>query len=354
MIKKLLFVALIFPSSLSLAFAGSVDDLLKSGEAKNKAGNYQGAVDDYSAAIQLNEAETGKYLKNLEQYSNLTEFEKASIENAELFEVRHDLAVPYYGRALGYIGLSKSAEAMKDLDMAVKIDEKYGDAWCELGLLKHEAGKKDEGCIDLRTAADLGSVKAKDEYENKFCWNSSLNYAKEGTSKLNLRKYEAALTDFNLAVKLNPDSASNYCKRGLCYYGLGKFDKAIEDFSKAAEIDAKGAEYPYHKGMAFYSQEKFEQAFEEFGKAIRLNVNYFDAYLYRGYSCEGMGQSKSALYDYGQAIRIKPDDGMAYYRRGLLKQEYDNKGACEDFRKASELGIFEAEGYVEECDAKKK
>lgn len=348
MIKKLLFIALILPGSFCMA--GNVADLLKSGEAKQKAGKYQEAFADFDQAVKTNEAETEKYLKNLENYNNLSAFEKASVDNAEIFEVKHDLAIPYYDRGTAYVGLGKKDEAMKDFEMAIKIDAKYGDAYCERGLLKHAAGQKDEGCIDLRTAADLGSVKAKDQYENAFCWNSSLNYAKEGLSKYRLKQYEAALTDFNLAVKLNPDSAVNFLNRGLCYYGLGKFDKALADFTKASEINPDKAIYAYHKGLAYYSQEKHQAAFDEFSKAIKLNPNYYDAYLYRGYACEGMGQTKSALYDYGQAIRIKPGEGQAYYKSGLLKQDAgDSKGACNDFKKAAELGIEDAEGYAAEC-----
>lgn len=350
MIKQLLFITFVF--SFSFALAGSTAaELVKSGETKNKAGKYQEALADFEQAVKLNEAETQKYLKNLEQYNNLTDFEKASIENAELFEIRHDLAVPYYGRGMAYVGLGRKEEAMKDFEMAIKIDGKYGDALCERGLLKHAAGQKDEGCIDLRAGADLGSAKAKDEYESKFCWNSSLNYAKEGLSKYRLKQYQAALTDFNLAVKLNPDSAINFLNRGLCYYGLGKFDKALEDYTKAAELEPSRPLFTYHKGMALYSQEKHQQAFDEFSKAIKMNVNYYEAYIYRAYACEGLGQAKSAIFDYGQAIRIKPGEGLAYYRSGLLKQEAgDSEGACNDFKKAAELGIEDAEGYVEACN----
>lgn len=352
MTKHLLFIAFVLSYSVSIA-AGSASELIKSGETKNKAGKYQEALADFDQAVKLNEAETQKYLKNLEQYNNLSDFEKASVENAELFEVKHDLAIPYYGRGMAYVGLGKKEDAMKDFEMAIKIDPKFGDAFCERGLLKHAAGQKDDGCIDLRTGADFGSVKAKDEYESKFCWNSSLNYAKEGMSKYRLKQYEAALTDFNLAVKLNPDSATNFLNRGLCYYGLGKFDKALEDFTKAADLEPNRPIFTYNKGLALYSQEKHQQAFDEFTKAIKLNSNYYEAYLYRAYACEGLGQPKSAIYDYGQAIRVKPSEGLAYYRSGLLKQEGgDSNGACNDFKKAAELGIEDAEGYAEACNAK--
>lgn len=350
MIKKLLLIVFLLPCSFAFSQAADVTALIKSGEAKTKSGNFQGAVDDYTQAIKLNEEETAKYLKKLEQVANLTAFEKASLESAELFELRPELAVPYYGRGTSLAALGKKEEAIKDIEMAIKIDSKNGDAYCELGLIKHAMGKKDEGCIDLRTGADLGSAKAKDEYENKFCWNTSLNYAKDGNTKLKLRQYEAAITDFNLAVKLNSDSAINYLRRGQCYMGLGKFDKALADFVKASEVEPKRADCFYFKGLVLYSMEKHQEAFDELSVAIKMNPNYYDAYLYRGYSCEGLGQFKSAQYDYTQAIRIKPNEGLAYYRSGLMKQEMnDKKGACADFKKAAELGNEDAEGYVAEC-----
>lgn len=49
-------------------------------------------------------------------------------------------------------------------------------------------------------------------------------------------KYEAALTDFNHALELNPKLAEAYGNRGLAYKAMGQVEKAIADFERVLEL----------------------------------------------------------------------------------------------------------------------
>ncbi|MCC7302902.1 MAG: tetratricopeptide repeat protein [Bacteroidia bacterium] len=346
--KKILF-CLVLILSATLTAQLKFEDHIKNGRTKLDAKNFAGAYQDFQSAYNAKQAEINNYLNKRKAFDKLTEFEKASLENAEALQPRNDFAQVYYYRGLASLGLGKKEDALKDFEMSIYMDDKFAGPYLERGKILFEKGQKDQGCLDLRAAADLGSPAAKELYEDNFCWNNAVNYVKEGTSKLALKQYESALNDFHLAVKLNPDSASYYMYRGQCYYGMGKFNEAMLDFTRAIDRNPNKAEYFYHRGLAYYSQEKHKLAFEDFGKAVSMNPNYVDAILYRAYSCEGMGNWKSAIYDYGQVIRIKPDDGYAYYRRGLAKQESKDKTACTDFKKAVSLGNEESVDYAAGC-----
>ncbi|HEY6161431.1 MAG TPA: tetratricopeptide repeat protein [Bacteroidia bacterium] len=346
------FFTLLFTCSVFLSASAQgqeMDPMVKSGIQKYDAKNFAGALQDFSSFISKNKPTIDKYLKDKAAYDKLTEYEKALVENAQLLDRRNDLAMPYYYRGMCNLNTGNKDAAMQDFDMAIQLDSKYPDPLYQRGKMLVENGKKEEGCIQIRTAADLGSAAAKELYEENFCWNASLNYMKEGTTKFNLGQYNEAINDFDLAIKLNPDSANLFNKRGQCYYALGKFDKALLDFGKALERDSSKAEYYFRKGLCYYSQEKHQQAFSEFSKAIQMDNNYADAYLYRAYSCEGMANSKSAIYDYGQVIRIKPEDGLAYFKRGLLKQDMKDHTACKDFKQAAALGYEDAADYAASC-----
>ncbi|MEA3451547.1 MAG: tetratricopeptide repeat protein, partial [Bacteroidota bacterium] len=57
-----------------------------------------------------------------------------------------------------------------------------------------------------------------------------------------------------------------------------------------------------------------------------------------------------AIDAYNEAIKIKPEYGFAYSNRGSAKElTKDFKGACKDWKKAVELGIKEAENYLQDC-----
>lgn len=325
------------------------EDHIKNGRTKLDAKNWSGAFQDFQNAYNSKQAEINKYTNERKAFDKLTEFEKASLENAEAIQPRNDFAQVFYYRGLASLGLGKKEDALKDFEMSIYMDDKYAGPYYERGKILFEKGQKDQGCLDIRAAADLGSAAAKELYEDNFCWNNSINYIREGNTKLTLKQYEAALNDFTIAIRLNPDSGSSFVKRGQCYYGMGKFSEAITDFKRAIERDPNNAEFYYHLGLAYYSWEKHKDAFDNFSKAVSMNPNFSDALLYRAYSCEAMGNWKSAIYDYGQIIRIKPEDGFAYYRRGLAKQESKDKTACTDFKKAAALGNEEAADYAAGC-----
>ena len=47
-----------------------------------------------------------------------------------------------------------------------------------------------------------------------------------------------------------------------------------------------------------------------------------------------------AIADFNKAIELNPDDASAYYNRGAVKSSLgDDNGACQDGRKAQQLGF---------------
>ena len=62
-----------------------------------------------------------------------------------------------------------------------------------------------------------------------------------------------------------------------------------------------------------------------------------------------MGDFAGAIYDYSQVIKIKPKDSDALFNLANIKKEIgDMNGACEDWRKAVDLGDEEAENLLKE------
>jgi tetratricopeptide (TPR) repeat protein len=346
------FVLLLFTGAIVVgagAQKSEMDPLMKSGIQKYDSKNFNGALQDFSGYISQHKTEIDKFIKDKTAYDKLTEYEKALVENAQLLDHRNDLAQPYYYRGMCYLNTGNKDAAKGDFDMAVQLDPTYAEPHYQRGKMMVEGGKKEEGCIEIRTAVDLGSASAKELYEENFCWNASINYSSEGKTKYNLGKYAEAIGDFDLAIKLNPDSASFWSRRGMCYYSLGKFDKAMADFTQAIQRDSASPEYFYRRGLCYYSLEKHQLAFTDFSRSLQNDNNFADAFLYRAYACEGMANTKSAIYDYGQVIRIKPNDGLAYFKRGLLKQDLKDKTACKDFKQAAALGYEDAADYAASC-----
>ncbi len=343
--------SLLLVSLLSIQLvAGNAAELIQSGEIKLRAKNFSGAAEDFTQAIFLQEQEVKTILKSQDEYAVMSTYEKAKLEDTDFLNARHDLALPYYGRGLAFLSLEKNTEALADLDIAIRLDDRYVDAYFDRATVKLKLAKNEMACLDIKKAALLGHKKAEAAYKENFCANAALSYYKEANNKYTLHKYEEAIPLFDQALQLNPDSASYYVKRAKCLLETKKVDKAMADYDQAIALSPANKEFYFARALAYISLEKYPKAFEDLTQVIKMDANNFDAYLQRAAVCESTNQTNSAIYDYGQCIRVRPSDGSSYYKRALLYKELNQeKEACLDFKKAAALEIDEAADYAKDC-----
>mgnify|MGYP001418255557 CR=1 FL=1 len=77
----------------------------------------------------------------------------------------------------------------------------------------------------------------------------------------------------------------------------------------------------------------------------QIAKDYFDSGLSKAKS----GDYSGAFLDFTKAIELKPDDAMAYSNRGLAKNDLkDLSGACDDWRRAANLGHSNAAKWVKD------
>jgi tetratricopeptide (TPR) repeat protein len=65
--------------------------------------------------------------------------------------------------------------------------------------------------------------------------DSNLAYLSRSYCFKHLKKWDAAISDFNFLISHDP-SQNNYCQRGLCYAKLHNYKSAIEDLCQAYNV----------------------------------------------------------------------------------------------------------------------
>ena len=185
-------------------------------------------------------------------------------------------------------------------------------------------------------------------------------YYNRGTARFHLGRYEDAITDFDETVNLNRDYASAYNNRGLAKERLGRYEDAIADFDEAIRINPDEASFYYHRGLANNSPQKYEDVIADFSQAIRLapdnalfrfhrgltkfylgereaataaTVSYDEAHRDPYYALKQyLEHYESAISDFDEVIHINPDYTQAYYQRGLSKHHLEEyESAISDF-----------------------
>lgn len=226
-----------------------------------------------------------------------------------------------------YVKMGKYKEALKDLDMAIKLDS---NRW--------------------------------EEHINKATVYRILNYKK------------ALIQELSICIEMEPNMDRFLRERAEVYIELKELSKAERDITKAILIDSTNKENYFWYGLYFIERELYEEARNQFTKAIELDHKYILAYNNRGicnmrlenysasiadydlllkidkthktgYSNRGdahffAGNFNNAISDYSHSIILEMKDGSMYKKRGIAYTKvHKYELALADFKKAKTFGI---------------
>ena len=144
-------------------------------------------------------------------------------------------------------------------------------------------------------------------------------YLNRGAAKYNLKEYFAAIADYDMAIRYKPDYVLAYNNRGAAKENLKEYDAAIADYDTAICIKPDYANAYVNRGAAKENLKEYFAAIADYDMAIRLDPDHAAAYLNRGLAKYHLKQYAAAIADYDTAIRIDPDYALAYFNRGNAK-----------------------------------
>ncbi|MGB0522044.1 MAG: tetratricopeptide repeat protein [Flammeovirgaceae bacterium] len=174
--------------------------------------------------------------------------------------------------------------------------------------------------------------------------------------KLYIRKeYRAALQLFNQALVLDTVNSHYFANRGHTHYALGNWKFAMADYRKANQVAPKGTHETYFQMAEILHKQwqQYKKALPNYQKAIELiheNGMVLDlprCHFSRATCYLKLKQYENAIADFSKTIEMRPNHFGAYANRGMARYNTnDQDGACQDWRKAVELGYEAAQSYV--------
>jgi tetratricopeptide (TPR) repeat protein len=228
---------------------------------------------------------------------------------------RADLSTAYYNRAVARHATGDDLGAKADYIQVVELDPTPRDpqAYCNRGIAKSVLGDREGALVDIKKAALLGNLTAREWLKNNgeknpvYTDDMAKNVLSNGKAKLASGNYKGAIADFTRAIELDPKLAPAYFNRGIAKRSTGESKSSRADFVKAVKYD------PTPKDA--------------------------EAYCNRGIAKAAIRENRDAMTDFNKAIELDPQYSAAYSSRGKLKNETgDKKGALADMKKATELG----------------
>ncbi|MBD2533284.1 tetratricopeptide repeat protein [Nostoc flagelliforme FACHB-838] len=344
---------------LSKPVSDDQSTLYQKGVNKYDAGNYEGAIEDFNQAIELDPQNALAYNRRGDAYYRLGDYEQAQADSSQAILLNPQDANAYFDRGFAFSELNKYKEAIADYTQAIKLNSKDAYAYYGRGLARAKS-KDNKGAIEdfskaialkpqyneaylqrgilrRRLRQRLEAIQDFDKIIKNNPTDAKAYYQRGLTQSINKQKY-AALKDYTDAVNINPKYIEAYLNRGDIYSDLGNKVEATEDYNTILQIDPKFIAAYIHRGIHRFSFGDYKGAIEDYTAALKLDANNVAAYNNRGNAYLELGNKKAANQDYSRAIAINANNALAYYNRGVIRTKQKNKhGAIADFKKAAKL-----------------
>jgi len=131
--------------------------------------------------------------------------------------------------------------------------------------------------------------------------NVLMAYNNRGTAYLHKGDYDKAISDFNQALRIDPDYEKTYYlydNRGTAYLRKGDYERAIADYHQALRINPNYAMAYHNRGTALLYRGDPEEAISDFNKALEINPGYAETYFNKALACEKIGNPQEAIESY--------------------------------------------------------
>ena len=131
-------------------------------------------------------------------------------------------------------------------------------------------------------------------------------YNLQGASYAALQMYNAAITSYERAIKIDPVFADAYLNRGSALQEIGELETAILSFNKTLAINPQHPIAFFNMGNALTAKGELGLAIECYKNALKIMPDYTEAYINIGTALERQGDLQGAIKTYCENLKIHP------------------------------------------------
>ena len=216
--------------------------LFESGVNRLVEGNYQAAVADFTQAIELKENIAEAYSDRCRAHLELANYKNAISDCTHAITLTNDPTEPLLSRGTAYYRQGNYQAAINDSDRVIALHKCDFRAYYNRALAY--AGEKNY----LKAVADLNLALV--QLPNNSPVLLADIYTDRGLARFELADYQAAMQDFSLAIRLNPQDERAYYNRGCTCFRHGDYLTAIHNFTTALQLNPDNAQAHLNRGIA--------------------------------------------------------------------------------------------------------
>jgi len=272
------------------------------------SGNLSGAMTNAQNAVNLLPGSAGDWSQLGVIMAKQKKYEDAVLAFQRAFQLNPQDVWSLQNLAQSLNDLGRHEQAIGKYRQAVAIKPRFGPAWLGLGQIYEAMGRKTEAdeCYQnalrnrIDRAAELGSLA-------RFCINHDWR--------------EAAATNFDDALKLNPFDAALQLEAGKNLSFLGRGVEAEKHFREAVTLVPDSIEARFFYGSELGRDGKPVEAVREFREAVRIMPNMVEARYNLGISLVAAGDYTEALGQFEKVLAQDPANAKALQYEQALRQK---------------------------------
>jgi Flp pilus assembly protein TadD len=274
-------------------------------------------------------------------------------------EVTRDNYAAHYSLALAQGEAGHDAEAIDQLERAIRIKPNYALAYNNLGVIYARQGK-DQMAIEefaraVRCSPDYAPARvnlgqalmkagnleqAKAEFRAALSPGPHLADAQRNLGQALTRQGQCAEAERHLseALRIKPDDPGIHVDLAMNLKKQGKLAEAVKEYNIAVALQPDNAEAHNNLAVIFAQQGDFQRAIEECAQAARSNPQDADVLCNCGTIYNALGDFEQAGRRFEEAVRLQPR--CAKYRYNLayaLDEQGHGEAARQQYRSAYKL-----------------
>ncbi|KAH0643627.1 hypothetical protein KY285_032287 [Solanum tuberosum] len=233
----------------------------EAGNAAYKKKDFENAVQLYSKAIELDDADISFLTNRAAVFLEMGKYEDCMKDCDKAVERGRELRSDYkmIARALTRKGtaLVKMAKISKDYEPAIETFQK--------ALTEH---RNPETLKKLNEAE-----KAKKELEQQEYFDPQVadEEREKGNRFFKEQKYPEAVSRYTESLRRNPKDPRTYSNRAACYTKLGALPEGLKDAEKCIELDPTFAKGYTRKGAVQFFMKEYEKAMETYQAGLKYD-----------------------------------------------------------------------------------
>ena len=135
---------------------------------------------------------------------------------------------------------------------------------------------------------------------------SAADYDQDGRLERQAGQVNGAISYFQDALAVSPDSPATHVQLGHALKEVGRFQEAASEYRRALRISSNAAEIHDSLANALQAMGQLAEAVKHYEQAVRIKPDFAEAHSNWALALEGLGRVEEAVAHYREAIKIRP------------------------------------------------